>query len=384
MAQFSATDPDRATPRRPRRGWLQFGFATLLKLVALAAVLSAWWADRERLTDRIGRLENDQTVLRIAMGDEVDYTPINRSLGYVGAGAIIGRPVSAYPTTTSPPAANGPSPGTTLAPVACFGEVETSSRDLYVVLHRHKDWLKANFAEDRGWQEFLAKGEPAETAGDSDAPQVEIDAIHATAIKQSLPAVVKLLAANPPHARLQAATLLGRMGAAAAPAAPALAAAANDPDQGVRQCALSTLACLGPAAKEAAPRLDALLRVGDAHSHPVEVAEALVAIDPHADVVPHLVQALSDQEPEIRLRALGVLSSLDRSRAVVAAPVIAALIADEDPEARVEAVTTYSRLVDRRDAIPLLQTALRDEADPGVKRHLARTIVRLQNGPLDR
>jgi len=210
MAQFSATDPDRATPRRPRRGWLQFGFATLLKLVALAAVLSAWWADRERLTDRIGRLENDQTVLRIAMGDEVDYTPINRSLGYVGAGAIIGRPVSAYPTTTSPPAANGPSPGTTLAPVACFGEVETSSRDLYVVLHRHKDWLKANFAEDRGWQEFLAKGEPAETAGDSDAPQVEIDAIHATAIKQSLPAVVKLLAANPPHARLQAATLLAR------------------------------------------------------------------------------------------------------------------------------------------------------------------------------
>jgi len=27
-------------------------------------------------------------------------------------------------------------------------------------LNEHKDWLKAHFAEDRGWQEFLAKGKP--------------------------------------------------------------------------------------------------------------------------------------------------------------------------------------------------------------------------------
>src|SRR5688500_4414483 len=77
-------------PRCPRR-WLQFGFATLLKLVAVAAMLSAWWADRERLTQRIGRLENDQSVLRIAIGDDVEdgswYSDPYAPYGVAPAGA---------------------------------------------------------------------------------------------------------------------------------------------------------------------------------------------------------------------------------------------------------------------------------------------------------
>src|SRR5262245_49254362 len=72
MTESLDVEPGEAKLPNPRfsRRWLQFGFSTLFKLVALAAVLSAWWADRERLTDRIGRLENDQSVLRIAVGDD--------------------------------------------------------------------------------------------------------------------------------------------------------------------------------------------------------------------------------------------------------------------------------------------------------------------------
>ncbi len=75
MAEF--LEADAASAKRGfRRRWLQFGFATLLKLVAVAAVLSAWWADRERLTERIGRLESEQRVLWFAM----EEVPITRRL----------------------------------------------------------------------------------------------------------------------------------------------------------------------------------------------------------------------------------------------------------------------------------------------------------------
>jgi HEAT repeat protein len=207
--------------------------------------------------------------------------------------------------------------------------------------------------------------------------------IDAAAIKQCLSAVLKLLEADDAKARRQAVRLLGGLGVVAAPAASALATAANDADPEVRDAALFALTSLGPAAKEAVPHLDALLRDDQARCHPAEVARALLSIDPQADIVPHLLESLGDQRLEVRQQALDVLSALE-GRAAINTSAVAELIADENPEVRVEAVTVYSRLADRADAISVLRVALRKEENRGVRRHLARTLVRLLNGPLER
>jgi hypothetical protein len=440
MAEFSPTAPDRATPRRPRRRWLQFGFATLLKLVALAAVLSAWWAERERLIDRIGRLENDQSVLRIAMGDDDEvwgypYTdsPFSNCL-------LPGDPNTAPP---SPTVAFGAGSGAILGTSAIPAPQLALSRDeLYRLLHAHKGWLAANCPEDQGWQEFLARGEPADDS-ELETLRTEIAALRQSmtpqgvevfgrpvsasrrepneasnarqpieapspriletppptpspavtdddppredrsikVVQQCLPALVKLLTSPDAMTRLHAADLLGQMGSAAA--APSLADAASDPYEGVREAAIHALGHLGPSAKAVVPRLTALLDDG-AYPHPMGVAKALLEIDPQADIIPRLVEALNDQRPAVRLGALDLLSSLDASRAAVAAPAIADLLSDKDPRVRSESAKAYSRLAPRDEAVSVLHATLKSEKDHAVRRLLARAIVRLQNGSRER
>ncbi len=411
MAEFLDTDATAVRPRFPRR-WLQFGFATLLKVVAVAAVLSAWWADRERLTERIGRLENDQSVLRIAIADDAEDAP-----WYSDPYAAASAPWP-YPPTTSavPPAAYGPvatvgiTPATaTLAdggatPAANTGAIATASPafrvHLYYLLNSNEKWLKANFSQDRGWQEFLARGAPqgayaalADTAtseypsqpppppppppnSPTTSPSQEDSAPEVA--KQCLPAVVKLLVAGEVEARRHAVVVLADLGGLAVSAVTDLAEAANDADVGVRQTALKTLAALGPGAKAAAPRLSALMRADDARCRPVDVACALLHIDPQTDVVSPLVKSLRGKQAD-RAWTLDVLSSLDASRAAVALPVIAGLLDDEDPNVRLSAAKAYSRLADRHDATETLQTALKNERHKAVQRGMARLIVRLQN-----
>ncbi len=277
------------------------------------------------------------------------------------------------PSYTTYPATGPPS-----VPAGLDGEGPL--RDLYLVLEQHKDWLKTNYADDRGWQDFLAKHQPPETR---DMPEAVIDHDQAETVKQCLPAVMKLFAASDAEARRQAAHLLWKLADAAVPAVPALAALANDADQQVREATLAILASLGPAAKEAAPHLVTLIRAGDARCHPVELARVLLFIDPQADVIPDLVRSLGDEQPKMRVVALGVLSSLDAARVAEVRREVAARIADENREVRLAAIAASSRLVDRNDAIALFEAALASEADRGLKRYLARTILRLKNGPLE-
>lgn len=196
--------------------------------------------------------------------------------------------------------------------------------------------------------------------------------------KQCLPAVVKLLTAGDANARQQAAATLASLGSLASPAATELAQAANDVDPSVRQAAFNTLATMGPAAKAAVPRLSALIEASDARCRPVEVAYALLQIDPQADVVAALVEVLRGKQGD-RPWALEVLSSMGASRATVAVPAIADLLGDDDPSIRLGAARAYSRLADRRDATQTLRAALANERHEAVKRGMARIIVRLQN-----
>jgi hypothetical protein len=434
---------------QPGRRWLQFGFATLLKLVVVAAVLSAWWADRERLTNRIGRLESDQSVLRIAIGDDVEELSVYDD-PFVAAGSPYGAtpwgppggawpvtsvspsfvPSTVYvpaPTASPPPNFNAPAP-IPVAGAPALGSVTVHFRvTLHNFLKTHEQWLKAHCDNDRGWQEFLARGapEPAypvpptsaipelpplSTPDKNASPTPENPPVAvarqedppAKIAQQCLPAVVKLLAAGDVNARQQAAVVLADLGSLAAAAATNLADAANDPDQAVRQSALTTLAAMGPPAMPAAPRLTALLHDDDARCRPVEIAYALLRIDPQADVVSPLVESLrsgqggsgqggsgqggsgqggSGQGDRAwdRAVALDMLSSLNASNAAAALPAIEELLTDEDPNIRLRAAKAYSRLADRHDATETLRAALQNERHEAVKRGIARIIVRLQN-----
>jgi HEAT repeat protein len=102
-----------------------------------------------------------------------------------------------------------------------------------------------------------------------------------------------------PAVRRDAARTLGRMGAAARPAVPALVAAARDPCQSNRRHAL-----------------DALRAVGDLP----------------AEVVPALVERLSDPIPNVRRRAVGILKDMGVRAAPAAVPLTVAL---DDPNSYV-------------------------------------------------
>jgi hypothetical protein len=87
----------------------------------------------------------------------------------------------------------------------------------------------------------------------------------------------KLLAASDAAERRRAATALGKLGAAASPAVPALAEALSDEDAMVRRAAAQALGEIGPEASIAAPALTGALQDPDAGVRE-DAALALVAI----------------------------------------------------------------------------------------------------------
>jgi hypothetical protein len=438
---------------RSRWRWYQFSFATLLKVVAIAAVLAAWWADRARLTERMASLEEEHNTLRLAAWDEPLEEPMVTPTGYgpypvlpasavlapaptVYPGANIGANIAGtpgaplppqaqpYPTTQaygtqSGPAAWAPSPPRASSNAAAFPHL-----DLYTLLDQHRDWLRQNFREDQGWQEFLTRyqatyeaeqraqaarpvplseGPPdlspppswppgADAPLEAPAPQPPQPPESTQVARggpaqwptqairdQCLPAVTKLLRAGGVQQRTDAAVYLRWIGQAAAPFAAALTEAVGDDDPLVRNTALDALAQLGPLAKGAIPRLQQLLDDPQPKTSTVHVAYALLRIDPQADIAERLVDSLRETNAETRSYAFMVLAELGPERAAAALPALAGIVRQADVEMRISAASLYSRLAQRSDAIAMLKAALREEKDPQVQRHLARTIVRLQN-----
>jgi HEAT repeat protein len=79
----------------------------------------------------------------------------------------------------------------------------------------------------------------------------------------SVAACIQDLAHSDPMVRATAASILGKYGAEAAPAVPALTQALRDPNRDVRICATYALAALGQPAQSAVPALRQALRDGD-------------------------------------------------------------------------------------------------------------------------
>lgn len=114
------------------------------------------------------------------------------------------------------------------------------------------------------------------------------------------------------HSRQTAARNLGRMGAAAAPAVPALVAALDDP---VDQVCLEIAKALGRIGSSAMPRLLEALQAAHGPFR-LTLLVALGEIGPGAEAaVPRLIELLEDEDPTVRREAaltLGQIGSAAR------------------------------------------------------------------------
>ena len=155
----------------------------------------------------------------------------------------------------------------------------------------------------------------------------------------------------------------------------------QDPDSDVRSIAAVTLGEIGSEAKDAVPALIQLLQDQDAEGFVrANAALALREIGPEAkDAVPALIQALQDQDKYVRRDAAGALGKIgtpgaikvakDRYRAIVTlgwigskdeVPALIEALQNEDKDVRVNAAVTLREIVSE-DAVPALIQALQGQ-----------------------
>lgn len=144
--------------------------------------------------------------------------------------------------------------------------------------------------------------------------------------RREVPALVRALRNPGALEREKAATDLGQLGSAAKDAVPALVQALGDADIGVRRQAAFALGQIGPEAKDAIPPLAQALR--DVFLVRVAAAVALSRVGP--DAVPALVQALEDQDDQVKISAIQALGRIGPG-AKGAIPVLRELVA-RDPK----------------------------------------------------
>ena len=158
---------------------------------------------------------------------------------------------------------------------------------------------------------------------------------------------------------------------------PVFIQAAQDPDDKVRQYAISAIGDIGPAAAPAVPTLIAVLK-GPLGETPTKfdatraatsrsaAAAALGNIGPAAKAaIPALSAALKDDNMPVRrwsATSLGEMGSDGQS----AMPALIAALADTDPQVRRYAIQSLQKIGPSRDIAVLLTNVLHD-ADPSVR-----------------
>jgi HEAT repeat protein len=158
---------------------------------------------------------------------------------------------------------------------------------------------------------------------------------------------------------------------------PAFIQAAQDPDDKVRQYAISAIGDVGPAAVPAVPTLIAVLKgpLGEtpenfdrkrAANSRSAAAAALGNIGPAAkEAIRALATALKDENIPVRRWSATSLGEM-RSDAHSAIPVLLGALADSDPQVRRYAIQSLQKIGPSRDIAPSLANALHD-ADPTVR-----------------
>ncbi len=171
------------------------------------------------------------------------------------------------------------------------------------------------------------------------------------------------------HKKMRAniASILGRIGPAAAPATNALAALVNDKDSHVAQEAAFALAAIGPAAKDAVPELIKALESGkDNDSNAIEIACCLGKIGPAAATAESvLVKQLQGSDADLALMSAWSLAQISPASAGIAGNAVPVLVkalslsAPQSKQLAAGALGSFGPLA--KDAVPALEKTAVDE-----------------------
>ncbi len=198
------------------------------------------------------------------------------------------------------------------------------------------------------------------------------------------PAVPQLIEAlKYEKSRGPVASILGRIGPAAAPATQALAKLIADKDDRVAQEAILALAHIGPGAKDAVPALIKTIQQGK-NSNSYAIVYALGKIGPDAaDAEPVLSDLLKSSDRHLALSSAWALAHIRPASAEVAAktmPVLTAGLTDPLPLARRGAAEALGSLGPAaKGAVPDLLKVLNDE-DKSVRAAAAKAVELIRGG----
>lgn len=183
------------------------------------------------------------------------------------------------------------------------------------------------------------------------------------AAQRSVPALLEALQDTSDPVRREAATSLGLIHPAAADVVPILLQTAKkDPDAHTRIRALTALASYGPEAESAIPDLVAMMKepIGQDNSIPQCAMGVLIKIG--AKAVPGLVEALANDNPQVRAYATEALGAIGEP-ARGALPQIKNMLKDSDGYTRgVAALAVWKFEPDQVDlVVPVLLQGLKQK-----------------------
>lgn len=219
-----------------------------------------------------------------------------------------------------------------------------------------------------------------------------------TEVKRAMAVLVGALRDGDPVVRAEAASVLGALGPDSAPAASALRAAMQDPDPGVRRCAIMSVGRMSATATA----FDPLQTIADHHdSDPgvrivaLETCQSMHKMRSSRMPLPRLLVALEDPDRRVRTRAvtflqpfmqnfgfrdpIGELTALSRAQRERLLPVFFEALSDRSREVRlIAADCVWATVSPGQEAVlPQLESIVGQEQDTGVSWRLDAAVGRI-------
>jgi HEAT repeat protein len=201
-----------------------------------------------------------------------------------------------------------------------------------------------------------------------------IDALARAGVKSATPAIVAALADPAPPTRMAAANALAEL--EATDAIPALKAAINDPDPAVRNMIGVALARLGDESGGVTMQSLAQSPIGEIR---LQAAQAAARQNPQGGWADSVQGLLQDPDPQVRLKAAGLLLETGRQSDALTSALTDAL-GDATPAVRTEAARLLREVSRRQPGVEnpaYLRRLLRDRV-PDVQIEAARSLATIR------